>query len=151
MFIHLNKSSILSALVLFFIAGSCNSIQTGNTLSKKTTQLISSLGMLDKNEQIIFFYSNYKKSKAGSFITNKRIGHYWLGALKEKSDTSFALYSDIVAIDTVPVVADLDCPYMQVRKNDSTVFRAYVNGSPQQKTDFFKKAIELWKAAEKPK
>jgi len=121
-------------------------IETGQTLKKETADIIRSLGLLGDSEQIIQFYSNYEQSKAGSFFTNKRIAHYWLDDNdKNKNDTSYAFYPDIVAIDTTVTVPDTFAPYLTVTKKDSSQFRLYVEGRKSEIRAFFEEAILTWK------
>lgn len=140
--------SIAFACYLLFILLSCSNqkIETGQTLKKETADIIRSLGLLGDSEQIIQFYSNYEQSKAGSFFTNKRIAHYWLDDNdKNKNDTSYAFYPDIVAIDTTVTVPDTFAPYLTVTKKDSSQFRLYVEGRKSEIRAFFEEAILTWK------
>ena len=140
--------SIAFACYLLFILLSCSNqkIETGQTLKKETADIIRSLGLLGDSEQIIQFYSNYEQSKAGSFFTNKRIAHYWLDDNdKNKNDTSYAFYPDIVAIDTTVTVPDTYAPYLTVTKKDSSQFRLYVEGRKSEIRAFFEEAILTWK------
>ncbi len=117
-------------------------------MKTKDIEFIRALGLLANDESIIFFYSNFTKDKAGNLITSKRIGHYWLdphGKTKNKSDTSFAFYSDIVSIDTTYEVPDTYAPYLTVTKKDSTKFKVYVDGSRSDIKSFFEEAILRWK------
>lgn len=120
-------------------------IETGQTLDISTLNLIKSLGLLEEGETIIQYYSNFEKDKAGSFFTSKRIAHYWLDRHKEKSDTTYAFYNDIISIDTVYEVPDTFSPYMRITKKDSSTFRAYVGGSKNEMKSFFEQAISNWK------
>lgn len=104
------------------------------------------MGLLDKDEKIVKYYSNYSKDKAGNFFTDKRIAHYWLDENDDsKTEISFAYYPDIVAIDTNFNVHDFDIPYMTIWKKDSTNFRVYIDGTEKQKRDFFLEAINIWR------
>src|SRR4051812_4532650 len=80
----------------------CNHIQTGDTLSKTDIDRIQKLNLLDKDEKIYKFYSEFKSDVAGNFFTNKRLGKYWIDKKdKTKDQISFAYYLDIKSIDTV--------------------------------------------------
>jgi hypothetical protein len=83
---------IVACLSLITLISCANEkIETGQTLNKETLDLVKSLGLLDDNEQIVKYYSNFQKDKAGNFFTTKRIAHYWLDNHdKGKNDTSFA-------------------------------------------------------------
>ena len=133
-------------LAIFLIFTSCQNIESGESLNKKTITKIKELGLLDDNERIIKYYSNYEKDKAGNFFTDKRIAHYWLDPNdSSKTDVSFAYYQDIASIDTNFKVYDFDIPYMIIKKKDSTTFKVYVDGTVEQEKSFFEEAIEIWK------
>ena len=104
------------------------------------------MGLLDQDETIVKYYSNYSKDKAGNFFTDKRIAHYWLDENDDsKTDISFAYYPDILAIDTNFHVHDFDIPYMTIWRKDSTNFRVFIDGTEKQKRDFFIEAINIWR------
>lgn len=126
---------------------SCQEIETGNTLDKKTIAFIENLGLLDKDEKIIKFYSNHTKKTAGNFYTDKRIAHYWLDQHdSSKTDVSFSFYQDIISIDTLfNVYGDFTIPYMTIKKKDSSEFKVYIDGTHEQEKAFFEGAINTWK------
>jgi hypothetical protein len=125
---------------------SCQNIESGDSLGEKTISRIKKMGLLDEDEKIIRFYSNYQKDKAGNFFTDKRIAHYWLDEDNDsKTDISFAYYQDIISIDTNFTVHDFDIPFMTVRKRDSSTFRVFIDGTYKQENDFFVEAMKLWR------
>lgn len=132
-------------LISFLIFTSCQHIETGDTLDKKTIATIEELGLLDSSEKIIQYYSNHEKDKAGNFFTDKRIAHYWLDRDESKTDISSAYYQDIVSIDTTFQVYDFDIPYMTIKKKDSSTFNVYIDGTLEEKKKFFETAMNLWK------
>jgi hypothetical protein len=139
----INGSKILAIALIFT---SCQNIESGESLNKETITQIKELGLLDDNERIIKYYSNYEKDKAGNFFTDKRIAHYWLDEHDvSKTDISFAYYQDIASIDTNFKANDFDIPYMVVKKKDSTAFKVYIDGTLKQKKAFFEEAIKIWK------
>lgn len=124
---------------------SCNHIQTGDTLSSADIQYIENLHLLDQNEKIYKFYSEYKKRVAGNFFTNKRIAKYWIDERdKSKNQISFAFYPDIKSIDTVYNAGATYSPYMLVTKLDGTQFKVSVNGKRDEIKSFFEDAIKQW-------
>jgi hypothetical protein len=137
----------LPILLLITVAvTSCQEIETGDSLAKKTIDNIKWLGLLDDKEIIIRFYSNYRKDVAGNFFTDKRIAHYWLlGGKDAGKDRDFAFYPDIIAIDTTYDVPDTFVPYMTITKKDSSRFKVYVDGTRKEVKTFFEEAIQLWK------
>ena len=138
------KQKLIAIVLLTLVA--CQKIETGNTIDNKTLSFIKDLGLLDENEKIIKYYSNYTPDKAGNFFSTKRIAHYWLDKNdSSQTDVSFALYSEITAIDTTFTVSDFDIPYMTITKKDKTSFKVYIDGEEKQKRDFFNEAIKTWK------
>ncbi len=129
---------------------SCNHIETGNSLSKSDIDYIKSLNLLDTDEKIYKYYSEFKKKKAGNFFTNKRIAKYWIDERdKEKNQLAFALYKDIKSIDTVYNAGTTYSPYMLVTKFDSTAFKVSVNGEKEEIKSFFEDALNTWQQHKK--
>jgi hypothetical protein len=141
---------IILSLFAILIFISCQQIETGDSLDKKTIALVKSMGLLSNDEKIIRYYSNYSKSKAGNFFTNKRLAMYWLDDHDlSKNDTSFAFYQDIISIDTTYRVPDTFIPYMLITRNDSSQFKVYIDGSRKDVKSFFEDAIILWQKSRK--
>jgi len=141
---------ILRSLLFFFLFSvasfCCNKIETDDTLNKKDKAFIRSLRLLDKDEKIYKFYSEYKKRVAGNFFTDERMASYWIDEKDEdKNKIEFAYYSDIVSIDTVYYAGLTYCPYMMVKKTDSTQFKVCVEGKREDIKAFFEDALRLWK------
>ena len=141
------KATIITSGIAILVSTSCHNIKDGKKLNNSTVKLIRSLGLLEQDEKIIKYYSNYVEKGAGNFFTNKRIAHYWLDRSdRSKNDTSFAFYHDIISIDTVYVVPDTFSPYMTIKKSDSTEFKVYVDGNHNEIKSFFEEAINIWQA-----
>lgn len=125
---------------------SCNHIETGDSLSKSDIEYIQNLKLLDKDEKIYKFYSEFKKKNAGNFFTNKRIAKYWIDERdRDKNQISFSFYQDIQSIDTVYYAGTTYSPYMLVTKSDSQQFKVSVNGKKDEIKSFFEEAIQQWK------
>jgi len=139
-----NLIRLFTILILF---GSCNNkIETASTLTKQDFDCFHSLSLLDTNEHIYKFYSEFKKSVAGNFYTDKRLAKYWLDEHdKSKNQIEFAYYTDIAKIDTVFYAGATYCPYMLVTRTDSTTFKVCVDGTKQEISDFFNDAISKWR------
>lgn len=135
---------LFTLLILF--AACDNKIETANTLTKQDIDCLHSLNLLDTNEQLYKFYSEFKKSVAGNFYTDKRLASYWLDDHdKSKNKIEFAFYKDIVKIDTVYYAGATYCPYLLITKTDSSSFKVCADGKKQEITDFFNDAITKWK------
>jgi hypothetical protein len=131
-------------LILFAACG--NKIETANTLTKQDFDRLHSLNLLETNEQLYKFYSEFKKSVAGNFYTDKRLASYWLDEHdKSKNKIEFAFYKDIAKIDTVYYAGVTYCPYLRITKTDSSSFKVCVDGKRQEITEFFNDAISKWK------
>jgi len=138
------KKKWFNLALLFF--SSCNQVETHNTLTNDDIKYIQSLGLLDRDEKIHRFYSEFKKRNAGSFFTDKRIAKYWIDEREEdRNELSFAFYPDIKSIDTVYYAGLTYCPYMRVTKLDSTQFDVYVDGKREEIKYFFEEALNIWK------
>ena len=125
---------------------SCNHIETGDSLKKSDIEYIQSLHLLDKNEKIYKFYSEFKKKNAGNFYTDKRIAKYWIDNRdKDKNQLSFAFYPDIKSIDTVYYAGATYSPYMLITEVDGTQFKVSVNGKKEEIKSFFEGALAQWK------
>ena len=122
----------------------CQKIETGQNIDVGTMQLVKSLGLLGKDEHILLYYSNFQKNKAGSFLTNKRIAHYWLEKRSENNRIESAYYPAIMSITPQYKVPDFDSPYLEIVAKNGTRFRAYMDGSSEEQRLFFEQAVALW-------
>ncbi len=126
---------------------SCNQVQINGSLSQKDIQHIKSLNLLDKDEKIYKFYSEFKTRNAGNFFTDKRIATYWIDDRnKEKNEISFAFYPNIKSIDTVYNAGDTYSPYMLITRIDNTQFKVSVNGKKEEIQSFFEDVLKQWTA-----
>ncbi|MGO8056245.1 hypothetical protein, partial [Rhizobium leguminosarum] len=81
-------------------------------LKKSDIVRIQNLNLLDPDETIIKFYSEYKKSVAGNFFTDKRMAKYWVDERDPtRNSWASAYYSEIKSIDTVYNAGLTFCPY----------------------------------------
>ena len=129
------RNILLCILVLLV---SCNHIETGNTLKKSDIERIQKLNLLDKDEKIYKFYSEFKIEVAGNFLTDKRLAKYWIDEKdKTKDEISFALYRDIKSIDTIYYAGATYRPYLLVTKTDNSQFKVCVDGKPEENKRVF--------------
>lgn len=132
--------------IIFFVLTACNSIISGDKLTKSDIQRIQKLGLLENDETIIRFYSEYKKSVAGNFFTNKRLASYWLDENdKTKNIINTAFYKEIITIDTVFYAGATYSPYMNVMRKDSSTFKVCFDGEKNEIRKTFIEAITKWK------
>ncbi len=136
----------LNIWILVFALTACNKITTGDKLDKKDIRRIQQLGLLDKGETIIKFYSEFKNSVAGNFFTNKRLASYWQDEQKNsKNKVNSAFYRDIISIDTVFYAGATYSPYMSVMRKDSSTFKVCFDGNRGEIRRTFLEAIETWR------
>ncbi|WP_153796268.1 hypothetical protein [Foetidibacter luteolus] len=141
----INYKSFFLISLLFLFGCSDNKIETDKTLNKTDKQYIQSLKLLDTDEKIIRFYSEYKNKVAGNFFTDKRLAKYWIDERdRSKDKLDFAYYNDIKSIDTVYNADFTYCPYMLVTKNNGSKFKVCVDGSRKEIKDFFEDALNKW-------
>jgi hypothetical protein len=139
----LKYSFLVLTLILF--AASCKRIETGDSLSRKDYQRFRSLHLIENGERLYKFYSEFKKSVAGNFYTDRRMASYWIDERDStKNSTEFAYYEDIIRIDTCYNAGLTYAPFMLVTRKDSTQFKVCVEGSKQEIADFFNDAISKW-------
>lgn len=136
--------------VISFLFIACNKITSGNDLTESDIQKIKQLGILNDNEGIIKFYSEYKKNVAGNFFTNKRIASYWKDENnKTKDKINSAFYQDIIRIDTITNAGASFSPYINVMRKDSTQFKVCFDGEKAEIRKTFEEVISIWKSNKK--
>jgi hypothetical protein len=140
------RNLIIIPFIIFFHIG-CNRIETNDTLKKSDIKYIQSLGLLDSNEKIIKFYSNFKTRLAGNFFTNKRIATYWIDERDQNNpEIHNAYYSEVKAIDTVHYGGLTYSPYILVTKKDDSKFKVYIEGSKKSIGSFLDNMLKTWKS-----
>lgn len=135
---------------IFFLFIACNKITSGNNLTESDIQKIKELGILNDNEVIIKFYSEYKKNIAGNFFTNKRIASYWKDENnKTKNKINSAFYEDVIRMDTISYPGATYSPYINVMRKDSTTFKVCFDGEKVEIRKIFKEVISIWRSNKK--
>jgi hypothetical protein len=135
-------------IVLVALLNSCGNarIETSETLSHSDIEYIKNLKLLDNDEKIFKFYSEYKNRVAGNFYTNKRVAEYWIDERdKNTNQINSAFYKEIKSIDTVYYAGLTYSPYMLITKMDNSQFKVSVDGTKEEIKIFFEGAIEQWK------
>lgn len=138
------KSFLINFVSLVLLV-SCNKIETNDTLNKSDISLIQDLNLIDENEKIIKFYSEYRKENSGNFFTNKRVAKYWIDKEDESKNVIYsAFYKDIKSIDTIYNAGLTYCPYLMINKIDGTSFKVSVEGSKAEVKSFFEDLLKEW-------
>jgi len=140
--------TVRKVLLLLFILSACTQIKRGDKLSKADLERLQKLNLLDEDEIILKFYSEFKNNVAGNFITNKRIAKYWIDEKdNSRNQISYAYYRDIDSIDTVYYAGATYCAYMLITKIDKSNFKVCVDGKREEIKSFFEQAIDKWTQA----
>ena len=146
---YLQKSiHVIFIVSILPLLSSCGFNDTNETtIGEKEIDFITSLGLLEQDEQIEMFESNagfkgYKQS--GNLITDKRLASYWIEDNTEEID--FAYYSTIDSLVEVDLVSKLTyASYLEVYKADGTTFKVYIDADSTRTYNFFNKAMENWR------
>jgi hypothetical protein len=141
----MKKKRYLSLLLFSLLACKGNRSETEDSLSKSDIEYIRSLNIVDSDEKIYKFYSEFKKKNAGNFYTDKRIAKYWIDERsKDKNQIFSAFYPEIKSIDTVYNPGATFCPHMLITKLDGTQFKVCADGKREEIKTFFEDALKLW-------
>ena len=141
---------VLIALIIFFKPTDKDKVEWG--LNSDTVEFISSIGLIDKGEEIEMFdcfagFNGYKQS--GNMITNFRLATYWIN--EDSKVINSAYYSNIESLIEVDQISTQKyASYLEVHKADGTNFNLYVLGDSTRTYEFFKKAKENWRQSKKP-
>jgi len=139
----MNKYIIITFLLFL---SSCNKIENHKTLPQDDINRIKSLKILDDDETIYQFYSQFKNQFAGNFYTNKRIASYWIDKRDaKKNQTDFAYYKDIIKIDTIYNSGLTYSPYMLITTKGNKTFQVSVDGKKDQIKSFFENSLREWR------
>jgi hypothetical protein len=131
--------------LILLVLLSCNSIKTGDQLSKDEILKIHKLGLLEKDEKVIAFSSQSSNIVSGNFYTDRRIASYWQDKHNSaENEANSAFYKDIISIDTVVYAGLTFAPFMTITKKDSTSFKAYFDGEKKSVRKLFKDVFEKW-------
>ncbi len=140
----MKKTYLLLILILF--SCSKNKIETNDSLEINDIKYIKNLGLLDDDEKIIRFYSEYKNEVAGNFYTDKRICEYWIDERNvSKSQKKFAFYKDIVKLKPNFNPGLTYSKYVEVTKSDGNTFRICMDGTKAEIEDFVNVMVLTWK------
>jgi len=144
-------SRILPAIICSLISLPGCGIKSGKDLSVKDKKYLTSLGLLEANEQIILFNSQgtglQPIKQSGNFFTDKRIASYWIdNGHKSRSQVEFAFYQEIDTMWRYPKYHSLTlASYLEVHRKDGTTFKVFVDADSVNTWNFFNKALSQWR------
>jgi|GEM_PF-7082098 len=124
---------------------SCQPNHRDKMISERLVQRLKTLHLLDEDETIFQFYSNYRKRIAGNFVSNKRVATYYLDdRSKTMDEIAFAYYENIRTMDTLYRSVEVESPHLLVTTFDHKLIKVYVDGNRATVQSFFDKALEQW-------
>lgn len=139
----MKKTGILILLIINLTG--CTLITNDDRLSESDLKYISTLGLIDENENILKFSTSMNIKTSGNFITDKRLASYWIDKDDNKSYKDFAYYPDIIKIDSVDNTNALTyASYLEITKRDSSRFKLYIDGNKEKYHSFLKVANSKW-------
>lgn len=123
----------------------CQPIHRDKMISERLVQRLKDLNLLDEDETIYQFYSNYRKRIAGNFVSSKRVATYYIDdRSKSRDEIAFAYYENIRTMDTLYRSAQVAAPHLLVTTFDHKLIKVYVDGNRATVQSFFDKALEEW-------
>jgi hypothetical protein len=145
-----NNHLILCILVVLLSLGCNKGVRPGSDLTPEEIAYIRSLGILDSTETILVLHSqsgNFRKPvlQAGNFISDKRIGSYWIDKDTARTRIRAAYYS---TIDTLTPRFNNGWPagnYIQVDLHGRNWFNVYVSSDSAEAWSFYDRACEEWR------
>jgi hypothetical protein len=138
---------INSIIIAFFlIVTSCSEkIVDGNKLSHSTITRIQKLGILEKEELILYFYTSFNNKISGNFVTEKRVASYWQNNSPKDDYIRSAYYSNIESISVKYGDGFEFTSALVIELNDGHKFDVYFNGSKEEIDKIHNVVIKLWK------
>ncbi|WPQ66471.1 hypothetical protein SIO70_16555 [Chitinophaga sancti] len=128
----------------------CQPSKRDKMISERLIQRLRDLHLLDEDETIYQFYSNYRKRIAGNFVSSKRVATYYIDdRSKSKDEIAFAYYENIRTMDTLYRSVHVGTPHLLVTTYDHKLIKVYVDGNRETVQSFFDKALEQWAAHRK--
>ena len=137
------KKNILLIIIIAF--ASCGFFNT--ELNEKGIEYIKSQGLLDDDENIIWYVSLLDVKSSGNFLTNKRISSYWLdGSTKDNNYKHFVYLKEIDSITLEDLSQTLTySSYINVYSKGKN-FKVYLDNDSIKTRDYFEKVkLELEK------
>ncbi len=118
----------------------------GRKLPKSTIKFIHKLGILESNEEILFFYTSLTNETSGNYITKKRVASYWQNKTSpQKNYIKSAFYSEIDSIGIKYGDGFEFTSSFVIKKKDGEKFEVYFNHTKENMDKLYGKVKELWK------
>jgi hypothetical protein len=112
---------------------------------ERLIQRLKGLHLLDDDETIYQYYSNYRRRVTGNFVSDKRVATYYFDDKNSKNDEiAFAYYDNIRTMDTLYRSIQITTPHLLVTTFDHKLIKVYVDGNQATIKAFFETAMEQW-------
>lgn len=138
--------TIFSFLSSFSIVPSTQVIE-GEKLYSFHESFFESIGALDEDEKVLYFYStgflSYKED--GNFFTDRRVVSYWRDPGPEEFHIAQAEYSEIQSIDPEFTDSFLDDSIIKITLKDDTHFSLYVSNELGKDHVFYESLKRRWR------
>ena len=137
---------ILQIIIYSILLSSCSEkIINGNDLPSSTISHIKKLGILDNNEQILYFYSSLNNRVSGNFITKKRIASYWQNKTSNENYIKQAYYDEIKSITINHGDGFEFSSAFIIELNNGQNFNVYFNDNRENINKLYNELLNIWK------
>lgn len=132
-------------ITLSLLFSSCSAkIVDGTKLPISTITHIQKLGILEKDERILYFYTSFNIRTSGNFITERRVASYWQCNSPKDDYIKSAFYNEIKSINVRYGDGFEFTSAFIIELNNGHKFEVYFNGSKEEIDKLYKKIIYLW-------
>jgi hypothetical protein len=135
---------IIFAFSLLFTSCS-EKIVDGSKLPQSIITHIQKLGILEKEEPILYFYTSFNNKASGNFITEKRLASYWQNNSPKDDYIRSAYYNEINSISVKYGDGFEFTSALVIELNDGQKFDVYFCGTKEEIDKLHKEVIKLWK------
>ena len=134
---------LIIILTQLFISCGYEKVKNGEDLSTGQINHMQELGILDKDEDILYCSTNMNYNVSGNIITEKRIAKYWLD--EENRDIESAYYNEI---DTILIGKYGDSfestSFYIVKKKNGKSFNVYFNWKKEDIDLIYQEILGIW-------
>jgi hypothetical protein len=130
---------------IFVLLGCTEKVVSGDKLSKTTIQYIQGLGILDNDEQILYYYTSLNKRASGNFITKKRVASYWQNNSQKEDYVRSAFYNEIKSINVKYGDGFEFTSALIIEINSGNKFEVYFNDTKEKMDKLYAEVLKLWK------
>lgn len=129
-------------IVLTACSTGTNEVKEKNEISIKTIQYIKELGLLDKNEEVLFFSTSLNYKVSGNIVTERRLASYWLNNSADDYISS-AYYYEIDDIFFKAKDGFEFSSYFKVNLKNGKNFNVYFSGEKEELQRIYYNVLRL--------